>query len=127
MTPGIPNIDIKDDAKVIAAVLLTPQVRKTVVNVEVHNNDVGKLLQQPAPLLDKIEPADPSLAPGLNLTDALSAREMDWSPVKVQLNNLPQQYLRLSKIRLTSKSLQTYNIYYEVSLNMKEELQLFAL
>ena len=51
--------------------------------------------QEPEPI-----PGIPN--PEVNLSDSVTARDLEWVPVKVDLRALPQQYLRLSKIRLTS-------------------------
>lgn len=53
------------------------------------------LLQDPEPI-----PGIPN--PEVNLSDSVTARDLEWAPVKIDLRALPQQYMRLSKIRLTS-------------------------
>ncbi|XP_065353791.1 protoheme IX farnesyltransferase, mitochondrial [Cloeon dipterum] len=75
LQPKFSASDIRDHTKLIAAVLKTPQ--------------------EPEPI-----PGVPN--PDVNLSDSVTPRDLEWSPVKLDLRALPQQYMRLSKIRLTS-------------------------
>ncbi|XP_059480966.1 protoheme IX farnesyltransferase, mitochondrial [Neocloeon triangulifer] len=74
LQPKFSPLDIKDHAKLIAAVLKTPQDPEPIPGIPNHE---------------------------VNLSDSVTPRDLEWNSVKVDLKDLPKQYLRLSKIRLT--------------------------
>jgi protoheme IX farnesyltransferase len=79
---GIPNEDIENHAKVIATALQNFKPN------ELAKKDVETAIEVPG-------------EHKINLADAVPARNLEWTPVNIELSKLPQQYLRLSKIRLT--------------------------